>query len=87
MRLSDTGVVSATAMFGLNLPQLTELMASFGQKPYRARQLFEALYRRRMQALEDITTLSQELRDRLHLEGWAVGDAGDCADGDQRGWN
>ncbi len=57
----------------MSLGELTELMASFGQKPYRARQVFEALYKGRVRSVEDITTLSQELRDRLMAEGWSVG--------------
>jgi 23S rRNA (adenine2503-C2)-methyltransferase len=48
-------------------------MASFGQKPYRARQIFEALYKQRAASVEDITTLSQELRERLMTERWSVG--------------
>src|SRR5579875_1296374 len=61
------------ALFGMGLEQLTELMAGFGQKPYRARQVFEALYKQRVGSVEDITTLSQELRDRLMQAGWSVG--------------
>jgi 23S rRNA (adenine2503-C2)-methyltransferase len=61
------------ALFGNNLAELTELMASFGQKPYRARQVWEALYKQRVASVEDITTLSQELRERLMTEGWSVG--------------
>jgi len=64
---------SVGALFGKNLAELTELVASFGQKPYRARQLFEALYKQRATSVEDITTLSQELRERLMTEGWSVG--------------
>ena len=47
-------------------------MASLDQKPYRARQLFEALYKQRTGSVEDITTLPQEFRDRLIAEGWRV---------------
>ncbi len=61
------------ALFGLDLTALTELMASFGQKPYRARQIFDALYKQRVRSVEEITTLSGELRERLLREGWAVG--------------
>jgi 23S rRNA (adenine2503-C2)-methyltransferase len=61
------------ALFGRTLPELTELMAGLGQKPYRARQVFEALYKQRVGLVEDVTTLSQELRDRLTSEGFAVG--------------
>ena len=48
-------------------------MAGFGQKPYRARQVFEALYKSRVRSVEEITTLSGELRERLMAEGWRVG--------------
>ncbi len=48
-------------------------MAGFGQKPYRARQVFEALYKQRVGAVEEITTLSGELRARLLAEGYGVG--------------
>jgi 23S rRNA (adenine2503-C2)-methyltransferase len=48
-------------------------MEGFGQKPFRARQLWEALYKQRVAAAEDITTLSQELRERLMAAGWSVG--------------
>ena len=64
---------SVGALFGKNLAELTELMASFGQKPYRARQLFEALYKQRATGIADISTLSQELRERLMTDGWSVG--------------
>ena len=60
------------ALFGKNLADLTELMQSFGQKPYRARQVWEALYRQRIASVEDMTTLSHELRERLMTLGWSV---------------
>jgi 23S rRNA (adenine2503-C2)-methyltransferase len=62
-----------SALFGKNLAELTELMQGFGQKPYRARQVWEALYRQRVASVEDMTTLSHELRERLMTEGWSVG--------------
>ncbi len=48
-------------------------MQSFGQKPYRARQVWEALYRQRVASVEDMTTLSQTLREQVMSEGWSVG--------------
>ena len=60
------------ALFGSSLAELTELMQGFGQKPYRARQVWEALYKQRVASVEDMTTLSQELRERLMTEGWSV---------------
>ena len=61
------------ALFGMGLDTLTELMASFGQKPYRARQIFDALYKQRVRSMDEITTLSQGLRDLLLEAGWQVG--------------
>ena len=61
------------ALFGRTLSELTELMQGFGQKPYRARQVWEALYRQRVASVEDMTTLSQELREQLITAGWSVG--------------
>src|ERR1700755_3270932 len=61
------------ALFGCTQPELTEMMQGFGQKPYRARQVWEALYKQRVASAEDMTTLSQELRERLMTEGWSVG--------------
>ena len=53
------------ALFGKTLPQLTELLTALGQKPYRARQLWDALYRQRVDTLEAITTFPAELREQL----------------------
>jgi 23S rRNA (adenine2503-C2)-methyltransferase len=48
-------------------------MERFGQKPYRATQLHQALYRQRITSLDEATTLSQALRDTLTAEGYVVG--------------
>jgi 23S rRNA (adenine2503-C2)-methyltransferase len=61
------------ALFGNNLAELTELMEGFGQKPYRARQVWEALYRQRVGSVEDMTTLSHTLREQVMTAGWSVG--------------
>jgi len=57
----------------MTLPELTELLGGLGQKPYRARQMFDALYKQRAVSVEDVTTLSQELRSRVIAEGMNVG--------------
>jgi len=59
-------------LFGLSLPELTTLMEQFGQKPYRAAQLHQALYRQRVASLDDITTLPQPLRESL-AAGYTIG--------------
>ncbi len=60
-------------MFGMGLGELTELMAGLGQKPYRARQVFDALYKQRVAALDEVTTLPTVLREELTAAGWRVG--------------
>jgi 23S rRNA (adenine2503-C2)-methyltransferase len=61
------------ALFGMDFAELTELMAGLGQKPYRARQLFEALYKQRVSSVEEMTTLSAALRAELVASGWVAG--------------
>ena len=63
----------AGALFGLGLAELTALMAAWGEKPYRAKQVWEALYKQRVSSVEEMTTLSKELRERLVSDGWSVG--------------
>jgi len=65
--------MTTRALFGENLEGLTELMAGLGQKPYRARQVFEALYKQRVGAVEEMTTLPVALREELSADGWVVG--------------
>jgi 23S rRNA (adenine2503-C2)-methyltransferase len=60
------------ALFGMDLGELTERMEALGQKPYRARQAYEALYRQRVERVEEITTLPVEVRARL-AEEYGVG--------------
>lgn len=48
-------------------------MNSFGQKPYRARQMWDALYKQCVISVEDMTTLSHGLREQLMTAGWSVG--------------
>ena len=61
------------ALFGMTLAELTELMAGLGQKQYRARQVWEALYKQRVVSVEEMTTLSVTLREELAAAGWRVG--------------
>jgi len=56
----------------MELTELVALMETLGEKPYRARQVFEALYKQRVQSVEDMTTLAQALRSRLMSEGFRV---------------
>jgi 23S rRNA (adenine2503-C2)-methyltransferase len=65
--------MSTNELFGKSLAELTELMDGLGQKPYRARQVWEALYKQRVGSVEEMTTLSAVLRGSLIEQGWVVG--------------
>jgi 23S rRNA (adenine2503-C2)-methyltransferase len=58
---------------GLQLPELANLVEEFGQPSYRARQLFEALYRQRVETADQISTLPQDFRRSLAERGFSVG--------------
>lgn len=61
------------ALFGMSLPELMERVGALGQKPYRARQVWDALYKQRVSSVEEMTVLPAELRARLVDEGVVVG--------------
>lgn len=50
---------------GLTLPELENWITEFGEKPYRARQIFKWLYDAGVVSFEEMTNLSKELRSRL----------------------
>lgn len=52
-------------LIGQELDDLTALVTAAGQKPFRARQLFNALYRRRVDSLSAATTLPANLLAQL----------------------
>jgi len=53
--------------------ELRAVVEAFGLSKYRAVQLGDALYKRRVGSVEEITTLPIEVRERLAAEGYAVG--------------
>lgn len=59
-------------LLGLSLQELTTALEPLGQPPYRARQLFHALYRQRLHSLQDLTTFPIALRRTLQDEGWTI---------------
>ena len=61
------------SLLGMSLPDLTTLMAGLAQKPYRARQLFEALYRQRIATLDEISVLPSDLRRSIASAGYIIG--------------
>ena len=62
-----------TELLGLSLQQLAEIAGSFGQAPYRARQLLDGLYRQRWSGFESFTMLPLAFRQRLGESGYSVG--------------
>jgi 23S rRNA (adenine2503-C2)-methyltransferase len=62
-----------TELLGLSLQQLTEIVESLAEAPYRARQLFDGLYRQRWPDVERFTILSQAFRQRLSASGFVIG--------------
>jgi 23S rRNA (adenine2503-C2)-methyltransferase len=59
-------------LFGLSRQQLTDVVGQFGQPPYRARQLIQAMFRQRTDSLDQVLTLPQTLRQEMAQEGWAI---------------
>ena len=57
-------------LFGLSLQQLTDIAADLGQKPYRGRQLAQALYKDWIGSVDDISTWPRGL---LQSAGFEVG--------------
>jgi 23S rRNA (adenine2503-C2)-methyltransferase len=59
-----TGALERLTRYGATRAQLDELLASFGEPAYRAKQLWEGLWKSR-RPLPELTNLSKELRERL----------------------
>lgn len=53
------------SFFDLNLDSLTERLRTWGEQPYRARQVWHHVYRRLADSVEAMTDLPPQLRDRL----------------------
>ncbi len=60
-------------LLGLDIQELTILVQDAGEPGYRARQLFEAIYRQRVGSVEEISTLPLELRHALVERAVTVG--------------
>jgi len=63
----------SNSLIGLNFEELTTLVVESGQPAYRAQQLFDAVYRQRIETLDQISTLPRDYRERLGEQGWSVG--------------
>jgi 23S rRNA (adenine2503-C2)-methyltransferase len=63
----------SNSLLGLSLQELTDLALEAGQPAYRGQQLFDAVYRQKIDRLDRVSTLPLEYRARLADEGWHVG--------------
>jgi 23S rRNA (adenine2503-C2)-methyltransferase len=60
-------------LLGADSKELSELVEKLGGPAYRSKQLFEALYRQRVGALDDVSTLPKEMREKMAAAGYGVG--------------
>lgn len=65
--------VSQNALLGLSRSELAAFVEELGEPSYRASQVLEAVYRQRVESIEQISTLPQQLRSKLAEMGVAVG--------------
>jgi len=65
--------VIGRSLLGLTLEELTGLALESGQPSYRGQQLFDALYRQRIERLDSISTLPAQYRAQLGEAGWRMG--------------
>src|SRR2546426_1032402 len=61
------------SLLGLDLQELTAIVEEIGEPSFRGQQLFEAIYRRRIESVEEVSTLSRELRRSLDRQRFSVG--------------
>ncbi len=63
----------SNSLLGLTLQELTNLALGTEQPAYRGQQLFDAVYRQKIDRLDQVSTLPVDYRARLSNEGWRVG--------------
>jgi 23S rRNA (adenine2503-C2)-methyltransferase len=54
-----------TSIYSLQLHELKEWLTNNGEKPFRADQIYDWLYKKRVSTFEDMNNLSKGLRDKL----------------------
>jgi len=65
--------LSQISLLGLDRSELASLVDTLPEPPYRAKQLLEAVYRQRVESIEHISTLPQQLRLKLTEKGISIG--------------
>ena len=69
------GVDLTSSLLGMDRAEIAALVSEAGEPGYRAKQIMDAVYRQRVESLEEISTLPQEFRERLAQSGVTVGAA------------
>src|SRR5262245_54063907 len=60
-------------LLGQDQGELQSLVSSLGEPAYRSQQLLEAVYRQRVNSIEEISTLPHQLRSKLVERGISIG--------------
>jgi 23S rRNA (adenine2503-C2)-methyltransferase len=68
-----SGTNLQTVLLGLDRTELASIIEAIGEPAYRAKQLLEAVYRQRVESIEQISTLPSALRSRIHDQGINIG--------------
>jgi 23S rRNA (adenine2503-C2)-methyltransferase len=64
--------LALNSLLGLDRGELRSLVESIGEPTYRAQQLLDAIYRKRVESIERVSTLPQSLRSKLVDEGYSI---------------
>lgn len=54
------------SIYSFELDEIKQWLTDNGEKPFRAAQIFEWLYEKRVSSFEDMTNLSKDLREKLN---------------------
>src|ERR1700757_5287658 len=60
-------------LLGLDRGELASLVEGLGETAYRAQQLLDGIYRKRLESIERISTFPQTLRSKLVGDGYSIG--------------
>ena len=61
------------SLLGMERSELISIMQAVGEPAYRAQQLLEAVYRQRVDSIDEISTIPRQLRSKLTEMAFAVG--------------
>ncbi|MGA9979731.1 MAG: 23S rRNA (adenine(2503)-C(2))-methyltransferase RlmN [Candidatus Sulfotelmatobacter sp.] len=61
------------SLLGMNRQEVAELVANAGEPAYRVQQIMSGVYRERVQALDQVSTLPRQFREDLSQRGFAIG--------------